>query len=48
MSELVGPNSNWRGPIWMPVNAMIIRTLLSYYLYYGDNFTIDVPQTPDG
>ena len=48
MSELVGPNSNWRGPIWMPVNAMIIRTLLSYYLYYGDNLKIDVPQTPDG
>ena len=35
-------------PIWMPVNAMIILTLLSYYLYYGDNFKIDVPQAPDG
>jgi len=32
----------------MPVNAMIILTLLSYYLYYGDNFKIDVPQAPDG
>jgi hypothetical protein len=38
-----GGNSNWRGPIWMPVNAMIIRALLNYYLYYGDNFKIECP-----
>ncbi len=36
-------NSNWRGPIWMPVNAMIIRALLNFYLYYGDNFKIECP-----
>jgi hypothetical protein len=38
-----GGNSNWRGPIWMPVNALIIRALLSFYLYYGDNFKIECP-----
>lgn len=40
---MFGGNSNWRGPIWMPVNALIIRALLSYYLYYGDNFKIECP-----
>ena len=40
---MFGGNSNWRGPIWMPVNAMIIRALLSFYLYYGDNFEIECP-----
>ncbi|MBS1171846.1 MAG: hypothetical protein H6R12_676 [Proteobacteria bacterium] len=40
---MFGGNSNWRGPIWMPVNAMIIRSLLNFYLYYGDNFKIECP-----
>ena len=40
---MFGGNSNWRGPIWMPVNALIIRALLNYYLYYGDDFTIECP-----
>ena len=40
---MFGGNSNWRGPVWMPVNAMIIRALLSYYLYYGENFKIECP-----
>lgn len=40
---MFGGNSNWRGPVWMPVNAMIIRALLNYYLYYGDNFRIECP-----
>jgi hypothetical protein len=40
---MFGGNSNWRGPIWMPVNAVLIRALLSYYLYYGDNFKIECP-----
>jgi hypothetical protein len=40
---MFGGNSNWRGPIWMPVNALIIRALLSYHLYYGDNFKIECP-----
>ena len=40
---MFGGNSNWRGPVWMPVNAMIIRALLQYYLYYGDSFKIECP-----
>ncbi len=40
---MFGGNSNWRGPIWMPVNVLLIRALLQYYLYYGDNFRIECP-----
>ena len=40
---MFGGNSNWRGPIWMPVNAVLIRALLSYYLYYGDSFKVECP-----
>jgi Mannosylglycerate hydrolase MGH1-like glycoside hydrolase domain len=40
---MFGGNSNWRGPVWMPVNAMLIRALLHFYLYYGDNFKIECP-----
>jgi hypothetical protein len=40
---MFGGNSNWRGPIWMPVNTLIIRSLLNYYLYYGDNFKVECP-----
>jgi hypothetical protein len=40
---MFGGNSNWRGPIWMPVNALIIRALLQFYFYYGDNFKIECP-----
>ncbi len=40
---MFGGNSNWRGPIWMPVNALIIRALLQYYTYYGDDFTVECP-----
>jgi hypothetical protein len=40
---MFGGNSNWRGPIWMPVNALIIRALMHYYAYYGDNFKIECP-----
>jgi Mannosylglycerate hydrolase MGH1-like glycoside hydrolase domain len=42
-SGMFGGNSNWRGPIWMPVNALIIRALLQYHSYYGDNFKIECP-----
>jgi hypothetical protein len=42
-SGLFGGNSNWRGPIWMPVNVLIIRALMHYYSYYGDNFKIECP-----
>jgi hypothetical protein len=40
---MFGGNSNWRGPIWMPVNVLLIRALMHYYLYYGDNFRIECP-----
>ena len=40
---MFGGNSNWRGPVWMPVNGMIIRALLQYYTYYGDDFTVECP-----
>jgi len=40
---MFGGNSNWRGPVWMPVNALLLRALLSFYLYYGDNFRIECP-----
>jgi hypothetical protein len=42
-SGMFGGNSNWRGPVWMPVNVMIIRALLNFHLYYGDNFKIECP-----
>jgi len=40
---MFGGNSNWRGPIWAPVNLMLIRALLLYYLYYGDEYTVERP-----
>jgi hypothetical protein len=40
---MFGGNSNWRGPIWMPVNALLIRALLQFYTFYGDNFKIECP-----
>ena len=40
---MFGGNSNWRGPVWMPVNALMIRALMSFYLYYGDSFKIECP-----
>ena len=40
---MFGGNSNWRGPIWMPVNVLLIRALMQYHLYYGDNFRIECP-----
>jgi len=42
-SGMFGGNSNWRGPIWMPVNVLIIRALLQYYLFYGDDFKVECP-----
>jgi hypothetical protein len=40
---MFGGNSNWRGPIWMPVNGLIVRALLQYYTYYGDQFVVECP-----
>ena len=40
---MFGGNSNWRGPVWMPVNALIIRALLNLYSFYGDEFKVQCP-----
>jgi hypothetical protein len=40
---MFGGNSNWRGPIWMPMNVLLIRAMLNYYLYYGDSFKVECP-----
>lgn len=42
-SGMFGGNSNWRGPVWMPVNLLLLRALLQYYAYYGDAFRIECP-----
>ncbi len=42
-SGMFGGNSNWRGPVWMPVNMLIIRALLSFYTFYGDSFKVECP-----
>jgi hypothetical protein len=42
-SGVFGGNSNWRGPIWFPINLLIYRALLQYYLYYGDDFKVECP-----
>ena len=42
-TAMFGGNSNWRGPIWMPVNALIIRGLLNMYPFYGDDFKVECP-----
>ena len=40
---MFGGNSNWRGPVWMPVNALIVRALLNLYQFYGDEFKVECP-----
>jgi hypothetical protein len=42
-SGLFGGNSNWRGPIWFPLNYMLIRGLVYLHAYYGDAFTVECP-----
>jgi hypothetical protein len=42
-SGMFGGNSNWRGPVWMPVNVLLIRALLQFYTYYGDSFKVECP-----
>jgi hypothetical protein len=42
-SGMFGGNSNWRGPIWMPVNILLIRALLNFYAYHGDGFKVECP-----
>ncbi len=42
-SGTFGGNSNWRGPVWMPVNVLLIRGLVNLYMYYGNEFTVECP-----
>jgi hypothetical protein len=42
-SGMFGGNSNWRGPVWTPVNGLIIRALLQYYMFYGNDLTVECP-----
>jgi hypothetical protein len=42
-SDLFGGNSNWRGPVWMPVNYLLIDSLYEFHRYYGDEFKVDFP-----
>jgi len=43
ISKLKGGNSNWRGPIWFPVNFLIIESLQKFHYYYGDDFKVECP-----
>ncbi|MEM9363371.1 MAG: glucosidase [Bacteroidota bacterium] len=42
-THLFGGNSNWRGPIWMPMNFLFVQSLLEYHKYYGDRFKVQCP-----
>jgi hypothetical protein len=42
-SGMFGGNSNWRGPVWMPINALLVRALLNLYAFYGDDFKVQCP-----
>jgi hypothetical protein len=40
---MFGGNSNWRGPVWLPINVLLIRALINLYGFYGDEFKIQCP-----
>ncbi len=42
-TSMFGGNSNWRGPVWFPINLLLVRSLLQLYMYYGDDFTVECP-----
>jgi hypothetical protein len=43
LNNAFGGNSNWRGPIWMPVNYLLMESLRRFHRYYGDDFTVECP-----
>ena len=43
MSGLFGGNSNWRGPVWMPVNYLLIESLQKFHYYFGDEYKVECP-----
>ena len=45
---MFGGNSNWRGPIWIPINFLILRALLQFHRYYGDEFKVECPTGSGG
>ncbi len=42
-TDFFGGNSNWRGPVWFPVNWLLIEALDRYHFFYGDSFTVECP-----
>jgi hypothetical protein len=42
-TDMFGGNSNWRGPVWMPINFLIVESLLRFHSYYGDDFRVECP-----
>jgi hypothetical protein len=42
-TDFFGGNSNWRGPVWFPMNALLIEALEKYHAFYGDNFKVECP-----
>jgi hypothetical protein len=40
---MFGGNSNWRGPVWFPINMLLIRALITHYRYYGDDLRVECP-----
>jgi hypothetical protein len=42
-TSIFGGNSNWRGPVWFPMNFLLIDSLLKFYQYYGDDFEVEYP-----
>lgn len=43
-SDMFGGNSNWRGPIWFPINFLIIESLQRFHFYFGDDYKIEYPK----